>query len=297
MTAPNFWLGPLGRLVPLSSPERDIERSMEMSGASNTSLDGTTTLDIRGFRRTWKLATTYLDVNDLSYLQACYQGLVSGPLRLIDPINKNRLSASTSAATKASEFPGGRTNWYSAGGSVLSSYGSTPDIAYTRYDGTAVTYSPDTYISWNAPAAGTLSAEVSGSKPLNTKAVPARVGEVLTLSLYLRVASGGGTGTAYLRAVDASGAVVGTASASTSLTVWTPLSATLTVPATAVGVVVQFGSTLEGAYEVCQLQVEEGNAPTPWVAGQGCPEVAFLGLEEVSPRYPQVSCALTLKEV
>lgn len=298
MTVPVFLLGPLGRLSPLAPPEKGIARTDEMAGGVHTSVNGSKTLTVRGYRRVWEIESAHLEREDLSFLQACFAGAIRSPLRLVDPINKNRLSKSTSAAAKLPEWAGGASNWRTdATASTSTQQGDTPAVSFTNDYSSATSYVPETYIRWETEGAATVWAEVDGDKPLAAKAVPVFPGETLTLSAYTRVVSGLGSVTLSLRYVDASSTVVGTAnSAASTATSWTRLAATLDAPADAVGAVVALTATAGGVYDVSQVQLEEGASASGWVFGHGCPEVLFTQLRETSPRYPLVTASLRLEE-
>lgn len=304
MTSPTPWvyLGPLGRMVKIASPEADIDRSSEKFSSLSESLNGTGTEDTRGFRRTWEIETAYLYQNDLTYLQACFQNVITDPIRIIDPVNRNRLSTSTSAAGVSPAWSNGSKNWKATNGVVTEVTNTdTPVISYTSEDGRAVSYQTGRAIQWAATASGDLYAEAEYRSPTVypiDMSVPVIPGEQITVSARVRRISGSGTVALVVFPVSQTG-VTGTAllSSTTTSASWVTLTYTYTVPASGVasvylGIRVSAAATVQAT----MLQLESGAVATTWALGQGCPVVLFRTLEEVSPVYPLVTASMELRE-
>jgi hypothetical protein len=297
---PMFYLGPLGRMVALASPDRDIDRNEEFVGQVHTSIDGSTTMDARGYRRQWDMTQAYLDQNDLSYLQVARTGELGLALRFYDPVNKNRLTASTSLCSTLSQYVGGRYNWAPTTGTVTRITGDGPQLSYTALDYRSVAYTPGRYLQWSPAASGLLAAEIqyrSGTTYTDTSA-PLFPGETVTLSIYGKRTSGAGNFSVSLipiTGVNTFGTAV-TSSTSTSSS-WTRLSVSYTVPGSGViGAAVQVNSSAAGTVAIAQAQLETGSSATGWVRGAGSGEVLIRDIGEVTPIYPLVTCSLSIRE-
>lgn len=303
MSVPVFRLGPLGRLVPLVSPDEGVSRSDEFVGAVHTSINASRTMDVRGYRRTWEFDQAYLEPDALSYLQSCFSGVVRSPLRLVDPINKNRLSKSTSAAAKLNGWSGAAGNWVptTANSSTRTMFGDTPPVELTTERGSTVAYVPETYIRFETANddGDTVYAEYDGHSPnLLSRAVPVFPGETLTVSGCLRTLDPDSQMVIGFDLYDAQAELIDYAmSDETSSSTWDRLSATYQdLPANAVAAMPYVMVSTAGAYDIAQLQLEEGPEATPWQLGNGCPEVLFTELQEESPVYPLVTASLRLEE-
>lgn len=300
MAVPVFYLGPLGRLVPLVSPDEGVSRTDELSGHVHQSINAAKTLDVRGYRRIWEFDQAWLEPDALSYLQTCFIGVIQSPLRFVDPINKNRLSKSTSAASRDIGWSGGYENWDPAVGTARSMYGPTPTASLINERGGVSTYMPETFIRWETATSGDLFAERDRHDQNQlSKATPVFPGETLTLSAYVRRISGVGEISMTLKVWDSDatpmpGAVTTDPTDSPD---WVRLTATINeVPAAGVATMPVFTTDGFGVFDIAQVQLEEGPEATNWHLGNGCPEVLFTELQEQSPRYPLVTASLILEE-
>lgn len=86
-----WYLGPVGALREIPAPLRGLEVARELLGAVTESLGGGRTLYRRAQPRSWPLSWPTLSEDELTYLRAVGLGLVSSPLRLIDPMVRNLL--------------------------------------------------------------------------------------------------------------------------------------------------------------------------------------------------------------
>jgi hypothetical protein len=297
---PMFYLGTLGKMVPLASPDRDIERSVQFVGQEHTSLDGSTTMDVRGYRREWRQSLVYLDQRDLSYLQMARFGELGAPLRFLDPVNKNRLTESSSLCSNQSQYAGGRYNWASSSGLVSRITGTGQPVTYTGLDGRAVSFTPGRFMQWVPTGSGFLAAEIKylSSVTYTDLSAPVLPNEVLTLSIYAKKTAGAGNFSLSLLPVtapDTFGTAV-TSSTSTSSS-WVRLTVNYTVPASGViAVAFQLNSSAAGTIQLTQAQLENGSSATDWVVGGGVGEVLIRELSEVSPIHPLVTASVTVRE-
>ncbi|MBP2325322.1 hypothetical protein JOF56_005707 [Kibdelosporangium banguiense] len=277
-----FYLGRLGALRQLRDPMKGLDATNERLGATHRSLNGTTTVDTLGHKRTYKLQWDYLTHDELSYVEALYLGLIDGPLRLIDPQRKNRLAAQAS----------------SGGSRFRNIAGFTPTQGTVTF--TPSTPPPEVFaagaITWAIPA--TTGGRLIVGDNL-TGRVPLITGEQVTLSIY---ATGEGlTARAVVVPFDAAGVagapVFGPAIGLTA--VYQRLAVTLT-PNTgqagcAVGLDVPSGGPA-GMVTTTGWQLEAATTASPWGPGSGCPVVVVESLADTYPEYGYHASTLTLLE-
>lgn len=296
MDVPVFWFGPLGRLIPLAPPSPGVERTVEMAGSVSQSVNGSKTLDVRGYRRVWELESAHLDPEDLSALELFYTGGARDALRLRDPIQKNLLPRVAAAAAKDYSWAGGSRSWTTTTGGVSTVYDQTPDLNTSDIYGAPSKYSPKSLVRWTPAASGTLRPH-SSTTLSGRDVVPVIPAEPLALSALVRSAGTSVSTTMSLVWVNASLGTISSSSQSfTPTSSWVRQSVTGTAPATAVGALVQFSVPGAASLDFAQLQLEEGSTATDWLLGDGCPEVLFTAMSEASQIYPLVSASITLEE-
>lgn len=287
-----FYLGPLGRMVALPCPEPGLENTLTKVAARHQSLSARTTEDIRGFRRAWTIEIPWLTQDDVGYLESCFTGVVRGPLRLLDPTRRNRLSLAASATSLAPQWTDGTRAVTATSGVLLSVVDQMgPDVAYTSRDGAATVYRPDTTLLWQLTG---TTGRVSLDPGLGVVVVP---GETVTASVHVRAPAGALVALALVPRTSAGDGtpVAGTGAVADT---WTRVSVTYTVPAGVHSVVPQVTTTATtGNVLIAAAQVEDNAEPGRWVPGTGCPHVLITELPARSPVYPLVSAALELQEV
>ena len=281
-----WYLGSIGNLVQIPAPARPAEVEHALIGGVHTSLGGAVTVDRSATSpRAWRFEWPYLTEDQLTYLEAVGQGLVKGPLRLIDPARRNRLPRRIATAgslhRSASDF--------------VQSVGNAPTWV-------AVADPPSTVpvrgaISWQrtATTAGSLTPASSADR------VPVVVGEQLRASIWVRNATI--QAAAAIDAWDSAGSSSRTTGTATTLSAstWTQLTVTYTVAAGRVSaspaLVVangQAASTLHATGWQISLQSE----PTTWTLGGGTPVVAASELSQSYSLFDVVRLGwqMTLRE-
>lgn len=160
-----FLLGPLGALRALPSPHRGNppEATATRIGAVHRSLSGRPTIDRLATRRTWTLVWPFLDPDTYAYLDALHQGMVTGPLWLIEPSRPNRFAPAIASTGSTDRSPAG----------------------FTAVSG-AVTWSTQP-VTTDIPLAGgiTWQATAAASRMDATPIVPVLPGETLTFSAHV----------------------------------------------------------------------------------------------------------------
>lgn len=255
-----WYLGPLGALVVIPNPTDPLDASPVLLGGVHQSLSGMITVDRLAQPRTWAMEWPYLAEDSLTYLEMVGRGLVTGPLRLIDPMRRNRLPVRVAS-----------------GGSV-----SRSAIDFTQTGGSAPTWVPVTDPPVTVPVRGATSWQrtTAGAASLTTAnaadRAPLVTGEQVRVSCWARGA-----------AIQAAAAydtwttgnvptrVVGTP-ATLATTTWTQLATTYTVAAgqvsqsPAINVASgQAASTLQ----VTGWQISAASEPVTWAIGGGAPTV------------------------
>ncbi|TCO47295.1 hypothetical protein [Actinocrispum wychmicini] len=277
-----FYLGRLGALRKLRDPMKGLDATNERIGATHRSLNGTTSLDVLGHKRTYKIQWDYLTHDDLSYLEALHLGLIDGPLRLVDPQRRNRLRAQVSSGGSRSRTTAGFT---ATQGTLAFTSGATP---------------PDVFaagaITWTLPAAAGGRLTANDTLTDRTPLIP---GEPVTLSLY--AAGDPVTVQVVITPVDPSGQpgspVFGPQVTLTGSYQRLPLTF---IPGPshagcAVGVDVPIGGPT-GTITTTGWQLEAAPTASPWVPGTGCPVVVIDSLTDVYPEYGYHAPTLTLLE-
>lgn len=290
MPTPWFYLGALGRLVALPAPEPGIDNGIVKAAAQHVSLNAHTTEDVQGYRREWTLSMPFLDADDVAYLEACYLGVVAGPLRLVDPTRRNRLSTAAAATTASPTFAGGTTALRATSGAyVVDRSVPWPDVAYDALDGRAVTWRADDTAAWSLSGSGVLTLD-------DDVGVPVLPGETVTASVYVQ--TDGATATLEMVPRTAVGDREPVAGTSTGSARWTRLTATYSASDGVLAVVPRVATdATSGTIRIAAAQVETGDTATGWTLGTGCPAVLVTDLPARSPIYPLVSAELSLREV
>lgn len=305
MTEPTPWimLGTVGRMVRIASPEKNVVRTPTKISTISESINGTLTEDLRGVRRSWEIETAYLMADDLAYLETCYFGGMTKPLRLRDPVNKNLLSASTSLGSKSPALSNGTKNWTPSVGISGELELDTPVITYSTPEGRTASYTTNKAIRWTTPSSGNLYAECryDSGVVLGNMSVPVIPGERLVLSAYIRRISGSGNITLRMSFYNEAGVFTRSAGFFSTPTSWTRQTSYTTVAAGEASVILEFSSSAAGTWDFSHVQLESvndpaGTTPTSWVVGAGCPHVLFTELGEVSPIYPLVTASIKLRE-
>lgn len=299
-----YYLGPLGALMPLVTPEPELKAKRELKVNVSESVSFARSGIVQGFRYRWEFEESYLMADDYAFLDALYTGVVRGPLRIIDPLLKNRLRLPAAAARTTWAWAGGAASWKLSAGAGVVSESSTiapPAVEYTSVERQAVWYRPSTVMVWNAAGAGDRWLYPNGA-PNADFTYPARLtdpvlpGETVTLSYWAKAAAG--SGTLNLATVNAAGTPSPAGSVAIGSTTWQRHEITVTAPAGAVGVYPYFGAdTADTVLHIGHGQLETGPDATSWVPGYGAPQTQLYDLDPVSPQYPYMSAALTILEL
>lgn len=299
---PYYWIGPLGALVPMACPEGTVTSGLRLVGNIQQALNGRQMMDVTAYRREWDMSESWLDANDFAFLETMLATTHDQTLRLIDPLIENRARLFASLTSDFVGYAQVRNAWkVSAGAAPTFPLGAWPAISYTSQgDARDVTYGGTRHVLWTLSAAATLSVNgaVTGGVTSLEDVDAARVGEVLTVSAWIKT-TGAATVAIRLTGVDSVGTLTTNASsAQTANANWTRISATYTVASGDVGVIPQFvTTTTSGTISIAGIMINEGNAPGVFVRGGGSSEVIMSGLSTDSPRFPLINAQIALSEV
>lgn len=303
---PMYWLGPLGRMVPLACPSVGVENTLSGQFAQNNTLSARQVLDLQGFRRTWSLEEAWLDANEVSLLEAMFNGTMMPPHRIIDPLRKNRFRPSVAAPRRTTLWNGGTDSWYLPvnNGAITADRNQTHTaITYTSPgDLRQVSWRPDSGLDWNASATNDNlypNGGPNGSVQFKSRIDPVLPGEHITMSFYAKVS---GTGTVTMSLVPITTALVFGTPVTTviSSASWVRPFINYTVPTngTIVGIIPVFTASAGMVnLQVGPGQLEVGDVASQWEMGYGAPEVAITEMGSVSPRHPMVTASLTIQEL
>lgn len=282
-----WYLGWLGDMRALPSPEPDFDMTEVRYGGVHQALNGARTMDTTGYRQQFKFDFKYLSESEYQWLRALYLGNVTEPLYLMNPLRKNLLSPQASTGTWHTTLDNGLQNVNSAiAYDFVNDYPTGLPISGTR--------SPRLLSVATAPAF----VVVDGG----TRFAPAAVGEPLTYSMYMRTTSGTANVDMYIQTMDKYGVTnLGTGVISTKAvtTSWQRFTTTHT-PSVAGIAAARFGLQLTTAstYNVLLAapQAEYGASATPFSIGGGLSKVLIDSIDSASPRYPLSNVSVTLLE-
>lgn len=282
MAESTWYLGPLGYLRPLRVPNKDGQDNQVRYGATHTGLFGGKTVDFLGQRSEIRLDFDFLLPEELEFLRALNSRHLPGPLALLRPGFRNRLSEQASSLWRcytAQEGPGiyfngmGRTMEFDFPPGLLGvqSYRvpTFSTTAYLHFDGWMMT-------------------------PLKTP------GEQLTGSIYLKAQNAGQSVNLLFEWFDRVGEYVSTTTTTIPnlATTWTRYSHTASAPAGAARA--RFRMSFNNVVSVFNLaapQVEEGPVATTWQLGGGSAFVSVDSLATTLPQYPYSNGSLSLLEI
>lgn len=285
MATLTWYLGSVGNLVQIPAPAAPADVELTLVGGVQESLGGAVTVDRVATPRTWKFEWPYLTEDQATYLELVGHGQVNGPLRLIDPMRRNRLprriATGGSLKRSASDF----TN----------SGGSTPTyVAVTDPPATAPVRGA---ISWQrtATTAGSLATANSADR------VPCIVGEQVRASIWVRNATI--QAAAAVDAWDSAGVSSRTTGTATTLSVstWTQLTVTYTVGSGRVSLspaLVVANGQAASTLHATAWQISLASESTTWTLGGGTPVVVASELSQAYNLFdvPRLGWTMTLRE-
>lgn len=273
-----WYLGPLGNVRPLPTPETDMDFTVIAYGGVHQGLSGARTKDITGHKSELSLSWSYLQPEEYAWLQAMHEGYFPGPFSLLNPLKKNRLSRESSAVrsvrrdTAGLRIPSGNVN-------RVRQVPEDIDLG-----GMSLMWD-----SWGSNR--TLSFDTD-------RMVPVLDEETVTFSVYL-LGSTGFSVDVWLSYFDADGGTEGESERQsfTMSTSFQRVSVTATVGSSVVAARPNIEpQTDSGTLAIAAPQLEHGREATPWGLGGAASTVLIDELTTTSPRYPLYGAELSLLE-
>lgn len=280
-----WYLGPVGGLVAIPAPEEGAEVSPALIGGVHESISGVVTVDRLAQPRAWQLRWPTLPEDDLTYLEAVGRGLVTGPLRLVDPMRRNRLPVEVASGGSVSRSAEAFTQ---TGGSTPTWVAVTDPPSAARVRGA---------VSWQR----TTTAAASLTTANDADRVPVNEGDQVRASMWVRNAAI--QAAAALDAYDAAGAAARTTGTATTLSVgtWTRLSVTYIVASGRVStrpVLAVASGQSASTLHATGWQISLASEPDGWAPGGGAPTVIAGELAHTYRLFdiPRHTWSMTLRE-
>lgn len=281
----DWYLGRVGSLVLIPAPDDPADMSPQVQGGVVQSLLGAVTVDRTATPRTWKLSWAHLAEDHLTYLEAVGFGLVAGPLRLVDPMRRNRLAQQIASGGSQRRA----TDGFAQSGGATPTWVAVPDPpASVPVRGA---------ISWQRSTTAAAILTTAGA----TYRVPVAAGEQVRVSLWARGAAiQASAAIDAWNAAESASRTIGTA-ATLNTTTWTQLSVAYTVPSDRISVTPtlnvasgQAASTLQATGWMVSLASE----PAAWALGGGAPVVTASELGQSVSLFaaPRHTWSMTLRE-
>lgn len=273
----SWYLGPLGNLRELDTPEVGLTVTDVRYGGVHQALSGARTMDTTGVKQDLSLTFRLLTESDYRWLQALQTRHIPGPHRLINPLRKNRMSE------------------YAASCNATSS--SRPGLRFSGGDWEWVQDWP-TGVNWGTRSlrwvSRTASSIAAWDAELRNPIFPL---EQMTGSVYIK---GESAVSATLR-IDWYDNTLTFMSSSTTeaaavTTSWDRYTITRTAPTDAAACRLVLSAVATTTMRLAAAQMESGATATTWDQGGGAPTVLIDQLPSTSPRFPLMDATVTLLE-
>jgi hypothetical protein len=273
-----WYLGPLGDLRALQSPDVSMDISTVRFGAIHQSLSGARTLDVTGIKQTVVLTFSHLEEVDYRWLEALHTRHIPAPHRLINPLKKNRLSLMSSKMDYTPSYRagvslvGGLWDWAATEWPTAAGNGSRSLRWYNRTGTPVMTFDP--------------------GRPFSV--IPL---ETYSASVYAK-ADTAQTATLRIDWFDKTSVILSSVSTAVNIgPTWSRIQRVSSAPTGAVsGKLTLTVATATGNVYVAAPQVEVAPAPTAWDLGGGEIQVLIDQMPTTSPRYPLYNASITLLE-
>jgi hypothetical protein len=279
MASPTWYLGPPEDLRALECAEVNIDMPVERYGGVFQALSGSRTVDVTGFRQRFGFEFNYLDIDQYKWLEALFLRVIPGPLRLLNPMKKNRVTPESSAA----RWGGG-----TAQGLYLTSGGQSLEWDWPSGVGgiAAVT------TKWFGRNANAV------FRTDQIKRITVLPSETITGSIYMKASAPVSYNLLFdwhSRTGSLGSSAVTVASVTTS---WQRFTVTATAPVGAISATFAgYSANTTADVFLGPIQVEAGNVATGWEIGGGAPMVSIDQMPVLSPRYPLRNITMTVLEV
>ncbi len=269
-----WYLGWLGEMRALPTPDPDLSNIEERFGGIHQGLNGARIMDTLGTRLKYEMNLKYLTNDELAFVRALYTQMIPGPHYLINPMHKNLLSLQASA------------NYYTGLNDLGMSFRAELNREYANDFPTGLAVSGSRCVK-----ATTQSIVGGGYVRMDgqTKFTPWQAGETMTFSIYMK-ADVAYTVNMIGDTVDKYG-VTGTVqgpSAKNVTTSWARYSFTMTQSGTIAGLrpTLLFPTGTNVNVYLAAPQLEIGPTATSFKFGGGSSKVMIDQITSSSPRFP-----------
>lgn len=282
MAIPEWLLGPAGDLRPLPPMEMDVVNNVDRFGGVHTSINGSRTVDVLGFKSRYELEIRHMKPEEYNRLEALYTQQIPGPFYLVDPLRRNLVSRESSSARPSGA---GFRGLSAAGGALSWVKASDSPLEWTKRAAEWHTFEADNTVRFDYG-----------------RRIPLVSGQPITFSVYANPSEDVQLRARFQCYVGNQGA--GTVSGEDTecpAGEWTRV--TVTIPDTEnydeVSPELQFisGGSDSTKIKILGAQAEYADEPTEATLGGGSVLVVFEQMDTTSPYYPYQSAALTLLEV
>lgn len=275
-TDTTWYIGPSGGLVALPDLE-GATRSRDKIQAISRGATGARTINSTGYRRSWSLTVEGLTRHEQSLLHALDEGVVAGPIRLIDPLSVNIMKPRVA--------------------STFSSYGSMPPFQPAIL-GVQVNPEPSDSTFPLSPRhryfARAENTSGSASEVFIGPWSPILASTQYTFSMYMKPTATA-TITAYQKNTSDVESVLTTATQAASAS-WVRFSMSVTPGSTIKELRFSFSIANGQVQDVAGIQLERGTL-SDWVPGDGVPEVQITDMPETNPHYFYGNYTLNIVEL
>lgn len=270
-----WYLGPMGEMRPLVTPDPGISINEVRFGGVHTGIGGGRTVDTTGVRTDYELSISYLDREDHDFIRALYYRSVPGPHYLLDPLHRNRLTAQASVNRIA--YYEGMYGLYKASDKPVYSTDRPEDAPYP---GKSLDVQPPERIHFSSGVT-----------------IPLMPDEPTVFSVWLKSADTNPvTGTLQMDWYTADDVLnESTTHDYVADGSWYRHSWSFAPRLNDTGVRPILNH--DGPIKIAFPQYEPGDVPTDFMIGGGCRRVSIDQIEGESPRYPLTSVSLKLIEV
>lgn len=276
---PKTWyLGPAGDLRALTAIDTGATISQIRYGGVHQGLSGARTVDVTGLAADYDLSWKFLDEDEYSWLELLHTRHIAGPLRMLNPLKRNRLSARASRLVPA----------------TTAGLGAMTTAPYTKTrDWPAAVAVPGQSLSLSGWPQSNQSVRFDANLPTTVLNL-----ETITGSVYVRSLAAH-SGSIALEFYDYAGNFLSSTSEVAEFdVVWDRYTITRQVPSLTCSVVLRVNlATANTFVRIAAPQLEAGSSVTTWEPGGGAPVVVIDQMPVTTPRFPLRDVSVTLLEV
>ncbi len=282
-----WYVGWLGEMRALPSPEPDFDLSEVRYGGIHQGLSGARTVDVTGSRQKFDFTFKYLTESEYQWLRSLSQRLIRQPNYLVNPMRKNLLSVQASTGV-----------WHAMDDNGMQNVNSALSFDYFNDFPTGLSVTGTRSVRIVSASTAPNFVVMDGGQ----RFIPATVGEPITYSIYMRTTSGTANVDMYVQTMDKYGATnvgPGVVSTKAVTTAWQRFTVTHTPATTGIAAArlgLQFATNTTYNVLLAAPQAEYSASVTPWDLGGGVVKCSIDQIDVTSHRYPLLDVDVTLLE-